>query len=120
MKRVVAILLTVVMLTTGCASAGRTPVTAAPREASADTRAMADYVQRLPSGSRVRVERSDGRVLHGTLMAASGERILVQQNTRIPEPPIDVPIAQLSRVTIETNGASTAKAVGIGIASGVG
>lgn len=104
----------------GCASAGRTPVTATPQASIADTRTMADYAQRLPAGSKVRVERTDGHVLHGTLMAASGEKIVVQRNTRIPEPPIDLPIAQLARVTTETSGASTAKAVAIGIASGAG
>jgi hypothetical protein len=85
-----------------------------------NTSSMADYVQRLPVGSRVRVERTDGTSLRGTLMKSTADAIVVQKNTRIPEPPIEIPVAQLARVTIDGGSASTAKAVGIGIASGVG
>jgi hypothetical protein len=78
-------------------------------------------VQRLPAGSRVRVERVDGSTLHGTLMKAAADAIVVQKNTRVPEAPVEVPMDQIARVTIENGGgASTGKAVAIGIASGVG
>jgi hypothetical protein len=83
--------------------------------------AMADYVQRLPAGSKVRVERTDGLTLRGTLMKATPDAIVVQTNTRVPEPPVELPLTSLARVTVETGGGtSTAKAIGIGIASGVG
>lgn len=81
---------------------------------------MADYVQRLPAGSKVRVERADGTSLRGTLMNATSDLIVVQKDTRIPEPPVEVPIAQVSRVTLTGGGMSTGKAVAIGIASGGG
>jgi hypothetical protein len=109
-----------VMLTTGCASAGRAPVTAVPQASVVDTKTMADYVRRLPAGSKVRIERRDGTTLRGTLMNASDETIVVQRNTRIPEAPINVPLQDLTRVTLDTTGMSTGKAVAIGIASGVG
>jgi len=80
---------------------------------------MGEYVQRLPTGSKVKVERTDGSSLKGTLMKAGAETIVVQKNTRVPEPPIEIPVAQIARVTIDS-GTSTGKAVGIGIASGVG
>jgi hypothetical protein len=122
MKQIIALTLTVALLTTGCASAGRTPITATAFQPSAtDVKAMADYAQRLPAGSRVRVERLDGRVLHGTLMRAGETALVVQKNTRVPEAPVEVPTAEIARVTVEGNGGgSTAKAVAIGIASGVG
>jgi hypothetical protein len=93
-------------------------VAAAP--AVVDRAAMADYVQRLPAGSKVRVERTDGTSFRGTLMKATGEGILVQKNTRIAEPPVDVPLAQIARVTVDGGGSSTGKTIAIGIASGVG
>jgi len=122
MRQLFSILLcsSLVVSTTGCASAWRTPVATGPSPTANDTRNMADYVQRLPAGSKVRVERTDGSSLRGTLMRATGEVIVVQRNTRIPEPPIDVPIAQLARVTTETGGTSTGKVVAIAIASGLG
>jgi hypothetical protein len=121
MRQLLSILVCISLITptAGCASAGRTPVTTAPEQV-VDTTAMADYVQRLPAGSKVRVERADGTSLRGTLMNATGDLIVVQKATRIPEPPVEVPIAQVSRVTLTGGGMSTGKAVAIGIASGAG
>jgi hypothetical protein len=92
-----------------------------PAPSPVDTTSMADYVGRLQAGSKVRVERTDGATLHGTLMKAAPDAIVVQKNTRIPEAPVQIPLAQIARVTVENgSGTSTAKAVAIGIASGVG
>src|SRR5262245_45962186 len=123
MRRVLAALLSASMVTTGCVTAGPrlTATRFVPAQAGVvSTSAMADYVQRLPAGSRVRVERVDGSTLRGTLMKAGADAIVVQKNTRVPEPPIEVPMNQIARVTIENGSSSTAKAVAIGIASGVG
>ena len=121
MRPLIAIILSISLITgtTGCASASGTRI-AAGIQPGADTATMADYVQRLPAGSKVKVERTDGTSLHGTLMKATGEGIVVQKSTRLPEPPIDVPIAQIARVTTDTGGMGSGKAIGIGIASGVG
>jgi len=82
---------------------------------------MADYVQKIPAGSRIRVERTDGGSFRGTLMRATETEIVVQKNTRVPEPPLEIPLAQLSRVTLDSgSNGSVGKAVGIGIAAGVG
>jgi hypothetical protein len=124
MRQLLAILicLTLTIPTGACASAGRTPVTATMQQPSVvDRTTMADYVQRLPMGSKVRVERTDGTTLRGTLMQTAGESIVVQKNTRIPEAPISIPLGELARVTPENGGGIGAgKAAAIGIASGVG
>ena len=122
MRRLVAILscVTLIAPSVGCASGGGTRILAQPQPGVADTAAMADYVQRLPAGSKVRVERTDGTSLRGTLMRAGSDAIVVQKNTRIPEQPVEVPIAQLARVTLNGGGMSTGKAIAIGIASGAG
>ena len=123
MRKVLAAILCASMVTTGCATAGPrlTAARFAPGQAGVvSTSAMADYVQRLPAGSRVRVERVDGSSFRGTLMKAGPDAIVVQKNTRVPEPPVEVAMAQIARVTIENGGSSTGKAVAIGIASGVG
>ena len=120
MRKMVAMAVMTAMLTTGCASAGGTRTATTIQPSVIDTTAMADYVGRLPTGSKVRVERTDGGVMRGTLMKAGPDAIVVQKNTRVPESPVAVPLGQIARVTIENGGASTAKAVAIGIASGVG
>jgi len=119
MRKLMAMVLALAMVTTGCASAAGPRVAIARQPAAAATVSMSEYVQRLQTGSRVKVERTDGSSLRGTLMKAGADAIVVQKNTRVPEPPIEIPVAQIARVTIDA-GTSTGKAVGIGIASGVG
>ena len=75
-------------------------------------------MQRLAAGSKVRVERTDGTSFRGTLMKATPLAILVQKNTRVPEAPVEVPLAQVTRVTLDT-GSSMGKTVAIGVATGV-
>jgi len=81
---------------------------------------MSEYVQRLPAGARVKIERTNGESMRATLMKATAQGIVIQRNTRVPEPPFEIPVGQLARVTLDQGGTSTAKAIGIGIASGVG
>jgi hypothetical protein len=121
MRKLTAILLTAALIATGCASSSRPRVATGPQPGVVDRTAMADYVQRLPAGSKVRVERTDGTSMRGTLMKATADAIVVQKNTRVPEPPVEVKIGELARVSVESGGGmSTGKAIGIGIASGVG
>jgi hypothetical protein len=120
LKRALAAMVCAAMLATGCASAGGRRVAQGPAPAR-DTALIGDYVQRLAAGSRVRVERTDGGSLRGTLLKSSADAIVVQRDARIPEPPVEIPIAALARVTIDTSGGtSTGKAIAIGVASGVG
>jgi hypothetical protein len=121
MRTLTALSLITSLLTAACASAGRTPATIAPQAGGPDTAAMADYVRRLPAGSKVHVEQTDGKHLRGTLMKATADAILVQKNSRVPEPPVDLPLAGIARVSVDSgHGTSTGKAIAIGIASGAG
>lgn len=119
LKHALALTLCASVITSGCASAsgGRLPT---PMPSIADTSTMAEYVQRIPAGSRVRVERTNGASMRATLMKATAQSIVVQRSTRLPEAPVEIPVRELARVTLDQGGTSTAKAVGIGIASGVG
>jgi hypothetical protein len=126
MTRMLAIVLCVSLGTSACASAGGARYTA-PAQTSAtappsivDPAIMAEFVQRIPAGKRVKVERTKGDTIHGTILKTSADALVVQRNTRLPEPPIEVPFATIARVTLdEGRGSSAAKAVGIGVASGV-
>jgi hypothetical protein len=94
--------------------------TVGPQPGVVDRTAMADYAQRLAVGSKVRVERSDGQTIRGTLMKTTAEAIVVQRSTRVPEPPVEVRYGDIARLTLDSGGISTGRAIGIGIASGVG
>lgn len=120
MRKIIAVLLVTSVVTSACASASRTPVATGPQPGTIDP-TIQEYVQRLAAGSKVRVERVDGATIRGTLMKATPDAIVVQKNTRIPEPPIDVPLARVARVTVDgSGGMSTGKAIGIGMAAGAG
>jgi hypothetical protein len=116
----IAVLVAATFLTQGCAATMRN---AQPpdRPRTADPAVLADYVQRLPPGTSVKVERTSGRSLRGTLMKATADAIVVQPRTRLPEPPIEIPLAEVLTVTPESgNGGSIGKAIAAGVAAGAG
>lgn len=118
-KQVTAMILCVALMTAGCASAAGPRVAAAPPPA-VDRAVMAEYAQRIAPGSKVRVERTNGPLLRGTLMKAGAESITVQRNTRVPEPPIEIPIDAIARLTLDQPSSSVGRNIAIGVASGVG
>jgi hypothetical protein len=119
-RKTVAALVCTALMTTGCASASGPRVAQAPEPPGVQDRAvLAEYVQRLPAGSRIRVERTSGNALRGTLMKATPDAIVVQKNTRVPEAPVEVPLSQVTRVTLEPTSSSIGKHIAIGVGSGV-
>jgi hypothetical protein len=120
-KHATAILLCLALVTTGCASARGARMSQSTPQAppsTTDPALLADYLQRLPAGSRVKVERSNGTMIKGTLMKASGDNIVVQKNTRVPEAAVRIPLSDISRVTPDEGGHSRAVHIwaGVGIA----
>lgn len=119
-KKTVAAAVCMALTTTGCASAAGPRLAQTPAVSTGQDRAvLADYVQRIPAGSRVRVERTTGESLRGTLMKATPDAIVVQKNTRIPEAPVQIPLADVTRVTLDTTSSSLGKHIAIGVGSGV-
>jgi hypothetical protein len=118
LRQTLVVVLCCAVITTGCASAAGPRIAQAPAPVQ-DTSTLADYVQRLATGSKVRVERTDGSSLRGTLMKATPQSILVQKNTRVPERPVEIALDQLARVTLDNGGSSVGKTVAIGVGSGV-
>jgi hypothetical protein len=118
LKQVMIVVLCGALVSAGCASAAG-PRVVQDSPAPVDRALLADYVQRIPPGSRVRVERTSGGTLRGTLLKAGADSIAVQRNTRVPEPPVDIPFGTITRITLDS-GSSAARTVGVGIAAGVG
>jgi len=126
-RQLLAVVLCCTLVAPGCASAARSRVAHAAQTPVQDANApaqdktvLAEFVQRIPAGSKVRVERTTGGTLRGTLMKASPDTLVVQKNTRVPEPPVEVPLAQVTRVTLDTGGSSVGKTVAISVGAGVG
>ena len=119
-RQVLATVLCVALVSSGCASRGGPRVASDPTTPSMDRTVLSEYAQRIPAGSKVRIERNNGGALRGTLLKSSANGLTVQLNTRIPEPPIEVPFDNVTRLTLEGNGSSVGKNIAIGVASGVG
>ena len=91
---------------------------AQPRSTSLPDRALLTaYLERLPAGSRVRARLAGGDTVRGTLMQATAKGIVLQPRTRIPEPPLTIPIERIKAVEIDTS-SGTGRAVAIGAAAG--
>ena len=117
LKPATAILLCCTLLT-GCAG-NRMPVTQ-PSTAGANA-AVVEYVRQLPLGTNVRVDRAAERAVKGTLLKVGEQTLIVQPRTRVAVPPIEIPLAQVTRVTVDTGaGNSLAKSIGVGLAAGAG
>jgi hypothetical protein len=116
-KRLIAGAMCVTLGAPACAGAARMQVT----PVASDGRVLAEFVQKLPPGAAIRVDRTGGTTLRGTLMKASDQSMVVQPRTRIPEPAVEIPFSEVLRVTPDAqNGSSLGKAVGIGVAAGAG
>ena len=118
LRKMLVVVLCGVLVTTGCASASGARVAQAPQPAL-DRSMLADYAQRLPAGSRVRVELTNGQSFRGTLMKATADAIVVQKNTRVPEPPVQIRLDELTRLTLDTGGSNVGRTVAIGVGAGV-
>lgn len=122
--RTIAILVCVAVINAGCATAttGGVRFADGSQQSAATRAAIAEYVQQLKPGLAVRVGRSDGRTIRGTLMKATADTLVLQPRARVPEPPVEIPLADVVSVTPESpsNGASLGKAIGIGVAAGAG
>lgn len=115
--RTLAAVLCVTLVSSGCATMNSGT---GGRPAPADRVVFADYVQRLAPGTAVRVERTGGRALRGTLMKATADVIVVQPRTRLPEAPIEIPLDQVLAVTPEAESRSLGPAIAAGAAAGAG
>jgi hypothetical protein len=121
-QRVTAVVLCVALASAACASARPgDPIVTNPVEATGvDPALMASYLRQLPIGSRVRVTLGDGKVVHGTLMKADGDPLVVQRRTRLPETPLQIQIKNVRAVELEKAGSGPGRAIAIGAAAGAG
>jgi hypothetical protein len=100
-----------------------TPSLAAQQPVSLDveTAAMRQAASAIPLGSRVKVQLQSGRRLTATLLAVEADAIIVKRNARMPEPAVTIPFRELAQLQRDQkSGFSLAKAVGVGLAAGVG
>lgn len=114
---VIALLLSAAIASGGCASSGAYSAASSATRPAADPGLMAAYVRQLPVGARVRVSLADGRTLHGTLMN-TGDPLVLQKRTRIPEEPVEIPLREVRAVEVESKTGGAGRAIALGAAAG--
>jgi hypothetical protein len=123
MTRTTALVICVAVGAIGCATSGAVRVAAVQAQPgpSATRAALTEFVERLPPGTPVRVGRTTGRTIRGTLIKGTSQSLFLQPKTRIPEAIIEVPIDQIVSVTPESRGGNhIGRAIGAGAAAGAG
>lgn len=86
-----------------------------------ETDAFKQLAAGIPLGARVKVRTTEGRRLTATLMAVDDQHIVLKRLSRVPEPAVAVRFAELTELRREEgSGFSVGKAIGIGLAAGVG
>ena len=121
MKSALALLLTITLALPGCATARvadpRFPAVSDQRH-PVDPQVMADYIRQLRVGSRVRLTRTSGEEIRGTLMKNDGDPLFVQRQARIPEAPVEVPLRDVLAVELDIQAKSHAgRNIAIGAAA---
>lgn len=121
LQRAIAMVVCAATTTVGCASSGATNLIPIPNsnQDGATRSALAEYVQKLPAGTEVRVGRVSGHTVRGTLIKGTDQSIFVQPKTRIAEPVVEIPMTDVLQVTPERHGGnSVGRAIGAGAAAG--
>jgi hypothetical protein len=123
MKRVLSLVLAALIALPGCASVARhqrRDMQPGVKTSGVDAMVMSDYIRQLPIGSRVRVTRSDRKTMRATLIKHDTDPIVVQRRTRLPEPPIEIPVSDILAVELDTPNGGSARNIAVGAAAAAG
>jgi len=78
------------------------------------------FAEQTAVGTELKVRMNDGRRFRATLVGIGESAMLVQPRTRIPVPIQAVPFEDITQIERTKPGIGAAKAVAIGVATGVG
>ena len=87
-----------------------------------EAQAWRDVAAAIPPGTKIKLQTTAGRRLTVTLMSVDSSGITVKKNTRVPEPAIALPYAEIAYLQRagDNGGVGVGKAIGIGLAAGAG
>ena len=78
------------------------------------------FAERVDVGTELSVRLSDGRRFRATLLGVENDAVLLQPKTRVPVPIQAIAYDEIVRLERTKGGVGAAKAVAIGVATGVG
>jgi hypothetical protein len=72
----------------------------------------------IPLGSKIKIQRTDGRRVSGTLIRADDQGVTVKKSARLPEAPVTVSYEAVANMERDSGGMHWGKAIGFGAAAG--
>jgi hypothetical protein len=129
MKRIVALVLTVMLVGSGCAQRrvgvglqSNTRLQAGASHVSTSQRDPEDwrrYVANLPPGTTLQIDLADGSRLTGIILSVEQDAVVVQPKTRLPSPVRRIPFDTIVALAPESSkGLNPGNAVALGAAAG--
>jgi hypothetical protein len=121
MKRFTASFLCVLLLASGCVTSRPPRVHTTPQvpAMTADANVLAGFAGQLRIGSRIKATVTGNRTVRGTLVKRTDQALVIQPRTRVAEPLVEVPFAELLALEQENPSSGTGRAVAIGVGVGV-
>jgi hypothetical protein len=130
MKPIVALILTVMLVGSGCAQRGAsyalhssTRLQPAARHISLTQRDAEDwrrYIANLPLGTTLQIDLADGSRLTGIILSVEQDAVVVQPKTRLPSPTRRIPFDTIVALAPESSkGLNAGNALAIGAVAGV-
>jgi hypothetical protein len=123
MKRSMASLLCLLILSSGCMTTRTPRVQAAPQTSAraADGEVLAEFASQLRIGARVKATVTGNRTIRGTLVKRTDQALVIQPRTRVAEPLLEVPFADLLALEQEVpSSGGSGRAIAIGVGVGIG
>ena len=118
-RSAMAVVLAALVASSGCASAGARTRAGFPGLQPEERRLTATYVRQIPVGSRIRLRHATLGVVKGVLVQGDADPVVIQRRTRIPEPPLQVPLSEIVALELDTS-SGAGRAAAIGLATGTG
>jgi hypothetical protein len=116
MRTIVSLIVVAALVFHAAGAAAQTALTP-----DTETAAFRQLAESIPLGTRIIVRTRDGRRLNATLVAVDPGRLIVQRNGRVPEPAVEIAFDDVARLErAPSSSFSMGKAIGIGLAAGVG
>jgi len=127
MKRILIGLLIVTLTLPACgarhlatATHAQVPDARRPTQGAASPDLWRRVAEKLPPGTGVTVETTEGGRFSGLFLTADASTLSVRPRTRVPEPVQQIPFDRIAHIDIEPAGVTLAEAAVVGTGAGVG
>ena len=128
MRSIFALVLSLTLVSTGCAQrsmslatqANARPYTTTSRVSTVqrDPEDWRRYIANMPIGTKLTIDLADGARLNGNILSVEQDALIMQPRTRMPSPPKRVPFDTIVALAPQSEGLNAGRAIAIGAVAG--